>query len=53
MCNCPKVDFYVVDFKLFGMKVVPAHKNCGDSLSNEQLAAFEKELVKYWGIEQA
>lgn len=53
MCNCPKVHFYEVDFKLVGMKVVPAHKNCGDSLSNEQLAVFEKELIKYWGIEQA
>ena len=53
MCDCPKVHFYEVEFKLAGMKVIPTHKNCGDHLSNGQLTAFEKELIKYWGIEQA
>lgn len=52
MCDCPKVHFYEVDFKLVGMKVVPSHKNCCNPLSNEQFSTFEKELVKHWGIEQ-
>jgi hypothetical protein len=52
MCGCPKVHFYEVEFKLAGMKVVPTHKNCGDPLSNEQFSKFDKELVKYWGIEE-
>ena len=53
MCDCPSVHFYEVDFKLYGMKVVPSHKKCGDPLSNEQFSKFEKELIKYWGIEEA
>ncbi len=52
MCNCPKVTFYEVEFKLFGMKVVPTHKNCGDTLNNDQFNSFEKELRKYWGFEE-
>lgn len=52
MCNCPKVTFYEVEFKLTGLKVVPTHKNCGDSLNDDQFNSFEKELVKYWGFEQ-
>ena len=52
MCGCPKVHFYEVEFKLAGMKVVPTNKNCGDPLSNEQFSKFDKELVKYWGIEE-
>jgi|GEM_PF-88548 len=52
MCDCPGVHFYEVDFKLYGMKVVPSHKNCGDPLNNEQFSKFEKELIKYWGIEE-
>jgi hypothetical protein len=52
MCGCPKVHFYEVEFKLAGMKVIPTHKNCGDPLSNEQFSKFDKELVKYWGIEE-
>ncbi|MGE5821378.1 MAG: hypothetical protein ACM31M_02190 [Nitrososphaerota archaeon] len=53
MCDCPSIHFYEVDFKLMGMKVIPSHKNCGDPLSDEQLTKFEKELVKYWGFEEA
>jgi hypothetical protein len=34
------------------MKVVPSHKNCGDTLSDEQFSKFEKELIKYWGFEE-
>ena len=52
MCNCPKVHFYEVDFKLAGMKAIPTHKNCGDSLNDDQFSKFEKELVKYWGFEE-
>jgi hypothetical protein len=47
------VHFYEVEFKLYGMKVIASHKNCGDILSDEQLSKFEKELIKYWGFEQA
>ncbi|MGC2668232.1 MAG: hypothetical protein WA220_03505 [Candidatus Nitrosopolaris sp.] len=50
MCSCPKVHFYEVEFKLAGMRVVPTHKNCGDALSEQQLAKFEKELIQYWGF---
>lgn len=53
MCDCPSIHFYEVEFKLMGMKVIATHKNCGDPLSDEQFTKFEKELVKYWGIEQA
>lgn len=52
MCSCPKVHFYEVEFKLAGMQVVPTHKNCGDSLNNNQLSNFEKELTNYWGFEK-
>jgi hypothetical protein len=52
MCDCPSVHFYEVDFKLFGMKVVPSHKNCGDTLNDAQFTKFEKELIKYWGFEE-
>jgi hypothetical protein len=51
MCKCPKVHFYEVEFKLAGMNVVPTHKNCGDSLNEDQSAKFEKELIKLWGFE--
>jgi len=47
MCNCPSVHFYEVEFKLAGMTVVPTHKNCGDSLNEEQMSQFNKELIKY------
>ena len=50
MCNCPKVTFYEVEFKLVGMKVVANHKNCGDFLNDYQFSQFEKELTKYWGF---
>lgn len=53
MCDCPSVHFYEVEFKLTGMKVIATHKNCGDPLSDVQFTKFEKELVKYWGIEEA
>jgi hypothetical protein len=51
MCNCPSVHFYEVEFKLAGMTVVPTHKNCGDSLNEEQI--FDKELIKHWRFEEA
>ena len=52
MCNCPKVTFYEVEFKLVGMKVIANHKNCGDFLNDDQFSQFEKELTKYWGFEE-
>jgi len=51
MCECPKVHFYEVEFKLDGMKTVSYHKNCGDALSEPQFVDFEKQLVKLWGME--
>jgi hypothetical protein len=52
MCNCAKIHFYDVDFKLYGMKVVPSCKNCGDPLSEEQASKFTKDLMKYWGFKE-
>jgi len=52
MCNCPRIHFYEVEFKLAGMLVVPTHKNCGEPLNDDQSTKFEKELVKFWGFEE-
>ena len=52
MCECPKIHFYEVEFKLDGMIVVPVHKNCGDRLNEKQADIFQKELVKSWGYEE-
>lgn len=52
MCNCPKIHFYEVEFKLAGMRVVPTHKNCGDPMTDEQSTKFQKELVQYWRIDK-
>ncbi len=40
MCECPKIHFYEVEFKLDGMIVVPTHKNCGDRLNEKQGDTF-------------
>jgi len=50
MCECPKIHFYEVEFKLDGLIVVPTHKNCGASLNEKQADIFQKELVKSWGF---
>jgi hypothetical protein len=52
MCDCSSVHFYEVDFKLAGMTVVPTHKNCGDSLNQDQFSKFEKELIKHWKFDE-
>jgi len=52
MCECPKIHFYEVEFKLDGLIVVPTHKNCGDRLNEKQADTFQKELVRSWGFEQ-
>ena len=52
MCECPKIHFYEVEFKLDGMITVPTHKNCGDRLNEKQAATVEKVLVRSWGFEQ-
>ena len=52
MCECPKIHFYEVEFKLDGMIVVPVHKNCVDRLNEKQADTFQKELVKSWGYEE-
>ena len=52
MCECPKIHFYEVEFKLDGMIVVPTHKNCGVGLNEKQADIFQKELVKTWGFEE-
>jgi len=48
MCECPKIHFYEVEFKLDGMIVVPVHKNCGDRLNDKQ--ALEKQVTNFQGI---
>lgn len=53
VCNCPKIHFYEVEFKLAGMRVVPTHKNCGDPMTDEQSTKFQKELIQYWGIDKS
>jgi hypothetical protein len=53
MCDCPSVHFYEVEFKLAGMTVVPTHKNCGDSLNEEQRSKFDKELIKHWRFDES
>jgi|TARA_B000000460_G_scaffold44212_1_gene27817 spore cortex formation protein SpoVR/YcgB (stage V sporulation) len=50
MCECPKIHFYEVEFKLDGMIVVPTHKNCGVMLNEKQNDTFQKELMKSWGF---
>ena len=50
MCECPKIHFYEVEFKLDGMIIVPSHKNCGDGLNEKQAETFQKELIRYWGF---
>ncbi|MCZ6583169.1 MAG: hypothetical protein O6761_08390 [Thaumarchaeota archaeon] len=52
MCECSKVHFFEVEFKLDGMVTVPTHKNCGDPLNEKQGDKFQKELVKRWGIKE-
>ena len=52
MCNCAKIHFYEVEFKLAGMRVIPTHKNCGDPMTDEQSTKFQKELVQYWRIDK-
>ncbi len=52
MCECSKVHFFEVEFKLDGMVTVPTHKNCGDPLNEKQADKFQKELVKRWGIKE-
>lgn len=51
MCDCAKIHMYEVEFKLAGMRVVPTHKNCGNSLSEPQTEKFQKELVRSWGLD--
>jgi hypothetical protein len=52
MCECPKIPFYEVEFKLDGMIVVQSHRNCGDGLIEKQAHTVQKELVSSWGYEQ-
>ena len=52
MCECPKIHFYEVEFKLDGMIIVPSHKNCGDGLNEKQAETFQKELIKYFIIKE-
>ena len=52
MCECAKIHFYEVEFKLDGMVIVPTHKNCGDKLNEKQADTFQEQLVKSWGFEE-
>lgn len=51
MCECAKVHMFEIEYKLAGMVVVPTHKNCGNALNETQLEKFQKELVKFWGLD--
>ena len=52
MCECTKIHFYEVEFKLAGMIIVPTHKNCGDKLNEKQADSFQEQLVKSRGFEE-
>ncbi len=52
MCDCSKVHWVEVEFKLDGMAVVPTHKNCGFALGEKQADKFQQELVKSWGLQE-
>ena len=50
MCDCSKVHLYEVEFNWKGMIVVPTHKNCGESL-NDNNRQIPKRAIKSWGFE--
>ena len=46
-----KLSLYDVEYKLFGMNVVPVDKNTGKVLDEKQIEDLRKQLLKNWRFE--
>ena len=46
-----KLSLYDVEYKLFGMNVVPVDKNTGKVLDEKQVVTLRKQLLKNWRFE--
>ena len=46
-----KLSLYDVEYKLFGMNVVPVDKNTGKVLDEKQIVTLRKQLMKNWRFE--
>ena len=46
-----KLSLYDVEYKLFGMNVVPVDKNTGKILDEKQIVTLRKQLMKNWRFE--
>ena len=46
-----KLSLYDVEYKLYGMKVVPVDKNTGKVLDEKQIVTLRKQLMKNWRFE--
>ena len=47
----PKLSLYDVEYKLYGMNVVPVDKNTGKVLDEKQIETLRKQLLKNWQFE--
>ena len=52
MCECAKVHVFEGELKLEGRKDGPTHKNGGLGLDEKQEDKLQKEVGKYWGVEE-
>jgi hypothetical protein len=46
-----KLSLYDVEYKLFGMNIVPVDKNTGKILDETQIVTLRKQLMKNWRFE--
>ena len=46
-----KLSLFDVEYKLFGMNVVPVDKNTGKALDEKQVETLRKQLMKNWQFE--
>ena len=46
-----KLSLYDVEYKLFGMNIVPVDKNTGKILDEKQIVTLRKQLMKNWRFE--
>ncbi|HJM45835.1 MAG TPA: hypothetical protein QGF44_02545 [Candidatus Nitrosopelagicus sp.] len=46
-----KLTLYDVEYKLYGMNVVPVDKNTGKVLDEKQIETLQKQLLKNWQFE--
>jgi hypothetical protein len=46
-----KLSLYDVEYKLYGMNVVPVDKNTGKILDEKQIVNLRKQLMKNWRFE--